>query len=1124
MHPELKRAPSPAAPVCLVRPVLSPHLSSQGELTQGKLTQGELIIALLTAALTLSACEPPPPKTFGAEEAGALAGETLLAGRPKGASEAGDESAGQSAAGLEGGGEGGAPALVEAARCEEGLSRGGRGLEAPTVEQLEEGSPLRVRSARGARGAQRLWRPEAQAPQERRRALKRLSARLMSEARLSLILDLSAVSSSEAESSLLGLTLIAPLGEGLWHASLERSEALSTQERAWLEGRAHWLLEPLDLIDSRLTRLARAAEAQGDQEAQITARVTLWGADVEEARAALQGPELGALREAIKAQREAREAPQGSAESYIQHERHARLSYQGAQGRWTSPPVSLAWSRWLELARSPRVVLISPAMPRPVALNEPSRSITRAEEVQGLKRPVSGMGHYRGWTGRGVRVAVMDSGVMTHPDFFRYSSSGEQRSDRVVGDLPTEGEGHGTIVAGILAGNGWLSQRERSPLGRRGAPLQWRGQAPEVSTIYSYLMLGEQGADLRPPWEQAFDEPEEGVAHLINHSHTYGNGYYGPENQGYDAFVAARPVPSKDQASDEVDTVEGAGEGAAHPRPVFFAAGNNGFWEQADFLILKGYYGLMVNFKNNIIVGSIESNDSQHADSSSLGPTIDGRMKPDVVAPGSSDPRPLNGFKMSVGELRLHARPESGARDKVWRWSQSSGWVGEAGFDISQPELGAQLKGEVLEGFSFGNSYRTRLSWQANEDDPPLDPSRYDQLSFEIKFELPEEPQSLNGLRDRPPLPLSSEPPQFFAFNWADDQGSRFDGAQYYAYGEEAARGEWFRVRVPLGDDDWAGEGLEALHRLRITPGLYLTGVYAPSIRGGYELSSGTSMASPAAAGVGALALQQLHETGSFDLESAPPRPATIRGLLSHTARDLSRERAPDRAIPNPDTGLASVYGAGPDWNTGYGLVDAWALSRLIDAHTESTRWREELIEPDVIHRYRVRVSGGTSLKVSLAWDDPAASLLLEQWAPKLIHDLDLAVSGPLDAYGEGPAYGPWVLTPPPLHSERYTSGEDEFTAPFVVPAERCMKATLSELWAGEPREGYSPSPIDVSADGFVPQLNRGCIDELNNYEQVLIDDPAPGLYELVVRGPRLGGSAQSYSLIVSEGCEWSAP
>lgn len=75
----------------------------------------------------------------------------------------------------------------------------------------------------------------------------------------------------------------------------------------------------------------------------------------------------------------------------------------------------------------------------------------------------------RGFTGKGIRVAVLDTGIAGHPDY----------ADRVVcfkdfinsGKFRYDDYGHGTHVTGILAGNGQMSG-------------QYRGIAPQAEIIH----------------------------------------------------------------------------------------------------------------------------------------------------------------------------------------------------------------------------------------------------------------------------------------------------------------------------------------------------------------------------------------------------------------------------------------------------------------------------------------------------------------------------------------------------------------------------------------------------------------------------------------------------------------
>jgi hypothetical protein len=551
------------------------------------------------------------------------------------------------------------------------------------------------------------------------------------------------------------------------------------------------------------------------------------------------------------------------------------------------------------------------------------------------------------------------------------------------------------------------------------------------------------------------------------------------------------------------------------PRPVFLSAGNNGINPRDNiFMRLHGYYGLLVNLKNGIIVGSVESNDAQHVDSSSLGPTLDGRLKPDLCAPGSSDYRPLSGFTIELGEIRLHAKPGSGASDIVWRWGRPhtslGDWGGQGAFDLED----ATLNAGVLRGETFGSFY-TRVYWTRAEGMKAIDASQYEAFSIETRFERNSDSDAYHTPHqvDRKPLPLEHTLPLTWRIQWGDDQGRGYDRTRYVRYDLDGNREEWARIKYDF-DEQWRGD----ISRLRVTPATYRGGIYTPSIRGGYTTTSGTSMASPAAAGVGAIALSQLVDQHAYDLETSAPSPALIRGLLIHTTRDLVRALPPPRANASPDTGFPVIYFKGPDFATGYGVVDAQAMSRLISAGVEHPRWYEGEISPDEELTFTLNVRETESpLKVTLVWDDPPGSTLTPPWESKLIHDLDLAVISP-----EGKAHGPWVLSPPPLNLETYTSGEDDLSLTDLLPARRCVADSLADLWP-QPRSVSPDAELERTDDlAWAPHGNRRCLDDLNPLEHVLIEAPERGEYLIKVRGAHLGGGRQRFVLIASQSCAWT--
>ena len=77
-----------------------------------------------------------------------------------------------------------------------------------------------------------------------------------------------------------------------------------------------------------------------------------------------------------------------------------------------------------------------------------------------------------GLTGKGVNIAVIDTGVYPHPDLVRPSNRIVAFKDFVNGrSRPYDDNGHGTHVAGDAAGNGWSS---------RG---KYKGPAPQAGIV-----------------------------------------------------------------------------------------------------------------------------------------------------------------------------------------------------------------------------------------------------------------------------------------------------------------------------------------------------------------------------------------------------------------------------------------------------------------------------------------------------------------------------------------------------------------------------------------------------------------------------------------------------------------
>ncbi len=211
--------------------------------------------------------------------------------------------------------------------------------------------------------------------------------------------------------------------------------------------------------------------------------------------------------------------------------------------------------------------------------------------------------HACGFTGAGVVVGVQDSGfslehaaltgvhVIAARDFLN--------GDDIVADEPGDPEGqhdHGTMILSLLAGND---------------PGRYMGAAPGVSVI---LAKTEDSSVEEPFEEDRFVEGLEWIesmgADMFTTSLGYTDWYTQGDFDGHTAVTTKAAVIALEQGLILFGSVGNAGPG---PRTLLAPSDADGL----------------------IAVGAIDP-DGLVAEFSSRGPTADGRIKPDIAAPGQN--------------------------------------------------------------------------------------------------------------------------------------------------------------------------------------------------------------------------------------------------------------------------------------------------------------------------------------------------------------------------------------------------------------------------------------------------------------------------------------------------------
>ncbi|NLI14485.1 S8 family peptidase [Pelotomaculum propionicicum] len=235
----------------------------------------------------------------------------------------------------------------------------------------------------------------------------------------------------------------------------------------------------------------------------------------------------------------------------------------------------------------------------------------------------------RSLTGRGIVVAVLDTGIYEHPDLagriVAFKDLVKQKTD------PYDDNGHGTHCAGDIGADGSQSGS------------LYRGPAYEAGLV-GVKVLNKMGSG-------SLSTVIEGIQWCIDNKESLG------------IRVLSMSLGSSATESHVSDPVCQAVEAAwSRGIVVCVAAGNEG--PEAGTISSPGISPQVITVgaldDNNTVDGS----DDQVADFSSRGPTIDGLVKPDVLAPG------VNIISLRSPGAKLDKQNKSARVDK-WYFSLS---------------------------------------------------------------------------------------------------------------------------------------------------------------------------------------------------------------------------------------------------------------------------------------------------------------------------------------------------------------------------------------------------------------------------------------------------------------------
>lgn len=695
------------------------------------------------------------------------------------------------------------------------------------------------------------------------------------------------------------------------------------------------------------------------------------------------------------------------------------------------------------------------------------------------------------YTGEGIVVGVYDTGIdFSHPDFQEMDSSGIMKKrfiredeyfgymafDSVINEIKEDVEWHGTGVAGIIGGNGTNSRNR-----------VYRGIAPKV-----HFFSGE----MNPYWQ---------IGHVVNHSHTddvYERGFYGSNAYLIDKSLFENWKNDCDDRSNTKKCV--AGDTLA--KTVVYAAANNG-GTTPQYENYVGFHSILANSKNAITVGNVTSKEGVRFHNSSMGPTWDGRIKPDVMAPGATSEIFVNQghpFEIIIDYVKL------------FRASETVPYMvldfGSNRLSLDSANLYSSYRGSIVNPNVNNDSL-----FQLGVNEPNF-VALYNGWKFDNRINI----LSTDELEIRMKLAKGSILDNIM-------YGSVFFGTHETSFYDPQGKQSWFESMNTIWnvDTNFATTRVSlnqlpdtlAAYFIRLDFGL-VKGIVTPyscqegSCGYAYLSDGGTSESAPQVSGLAALMYQKFKKCTGEPLDKMSMRNSTVKSLIIHSAIDMEDsenahfEWNPDITFAHHNnSGYFTPYGKGPDFATGWGKIDAAATLNTIENYKAKTkefpRFKEFEIANGVEKRWNVYVNGSPEkMRATLVWDDaPGIYEVVTNehnfLDSKLMNDLDMYLVSPSGRY-----YYPWRLDPLPTD---FIDISGNFIDDF--------SSGLEKIRMQDVRDAYN----NCNSSNLLDSL---CFDHLNNVEVVDVENPENGTWQVVVRGTRISygnnetGTAQIASLV----------